>query len=98
LSNWFEIYFDSSWKVEQRRQLLAEAHRIFARRGTRWALSRLLEIYTQQTPEIIEFEKGMQPYTFKVVIKRKADIDETLMMRMINANKPAHTSYTLEIV
>jgi phage tail-like protein len=97
LSNWFEIYFDQSWKIEQRQQLLAEAHQIFARRGTRWALSRLLEIYTEQTPEIIEFDKGMQPYTFKVTIKGKAELDETLVMRIINANKPAHTSYTLEI-
>jgi phage tail-like protein len=98
LSNWFEIYYDPSWKVEQRRQLLAEAHQIFARRGTRWSLSRLLEIYTQHTPEIIEFEEGMQPYTFKVVLKAKTELDKALIMRMINANKPAHTSYTLEII
>ncbi|MFO7634037.1 MAG: FHA domain-containing protein, partial [Caldilinea sp.] len=52
LANWFEITFDASWTGQQQRTLLREAHEIYARRGTRKALSRMIEIYTGQPPEI----------------------------------------------
>lgn len=95
LSSWWDLLFDSSWTEEKRRLLLEEAHQIYARRGTRWALTRLLEIYTDQTPEITEFEKDMDPHTFKVVLKESKYIKKDLVTRLIDANKPAHTSYQL---
>ncbi len=97
LSDWYEIVFDSSWPEEKRRLLLTEAHEIYARRGTRWSLSRLLEIYTGQTPQIFEFEKDLEPHTFKVVLKADPALDRALLIRLINANKPTHTSYRLEM-
>ena len=95
LSNWYELTFDSSWSEEKRRLLLKEAHQIYARRGTCWALSRILEIYTGQIPEILEFEKDMEPHTFKVVLNKSKEIDQELVIRLIDASKPAHTSYQL---
>ncbi len=96
LSNWYDLVFDATWTEGQRRELLKEAHQIYARRGTRWALNRLLEIYTGQTAEVIEFEEKMDPHFFKVILKEEAALDKTLVMRLIDANKPAHTSYALE--
>ena len=96
LSHWYDITFDASWPEEKRRILLNEAHQIYARRGTRWALTRLLEIYTDQTPEIIEFEDKMDAHTFKVILKKDKALDESLVTRLIDTNKPAHTSYQLE--
>ena len=96
LSNWYDIIFDSSWPEEKRRQLLKEAHLIYARRGTRWSLSRLLEIYTGQEPQIKEFEEGAEPHTFSVILKEDKDIDKNLVTRLIDQNKPAHTFYKLE--
>lgn len=95
LSNWYDIAFNASWPEEKRRQLLKEAHQIYARRGTAWALARMLEIYTGQAPEIVEFEKGMEPHTFKVILKKDKQIDADLVIRLIDASKPAHTSYEL---
>ena len=97
LSSWFTIAFDPTWSEDQRRRLLSEAHQIYARRGTRWALSRVLEIYTGQIPEIIDQNDDLEPHTFSVKIpvsKRKSN--PVLIEAIIDANKPAHTSYELQ--
>lgn len=94
LANWFDISFDATWSEKMRRTLLLEANELFARRGTRYALSRLLEIYTGRVPEIIE--EGQEPYTFVVKLPlRERDVNRALVERLIDLNKPAHTSYTL---
>ena len=97
LANWFEIAFDDSWSDEQRRDLLLDAHKIYARRGTHWSLSRILEIYTGAKPEINDTDTGLDPYTFTVKIKGKGDkqLNRQLVEQLIDANKPAHTSYQL---
>lgn len=97
LANWFQIVFDSTWSEAQRRTLLAEAHQIYARRGTRWALSRVIEIYTGQPPEIVDLGKDQDPFTFTVRLPmRKRDVNQELVEAIIDANKPAHTTYTLK--
>jgi len=96
LANWFSITFDPSWTNEQKRTLLEEAHQIFARRGTAWALSRVLEIYTGVEPEIIDLEKDEDPFTFKVKMPvAENEVDRQLIERIVDANKPAHTNYQL---
>ena len=98
LANWFEITFDTTWNEEQRRTLLKEAHMIYGRRGTRWALSRVLEIYTGGTPEISDSDEKCEPFTFSVKIPTLGKkIDKKIIEELIDANKPAHTSYILEI-
>jgi phage tail-like protein len=96
LSNWYMILFDSTWSEAQRRTLLAEAHQIYARRGTRWALSRVLEIYLGQKPEISEFTNEKEPFTFTVNLAvSKEKVNQELVEAMIDASKPAHTTYRL---
>jgi phage tail-like protein len=99
LANWFEITFDPTWSEAQRRTLLAEAHQIYARRGTCWALSRVLEIYTGHRPEIIDLGEDLEPFTFAVQLPLRAgEVNRELVERIIDANKPAHTTYTLKIL
>jgi phage tail-like protein len=99
LANWFEITFDPTWGEAQRRTLLAEAHQIYARRGTCWALSRVLEIYTGHRPEIIDLDEDLEPFTFAVRLPLRAgEVNRELVERIIDANKPAHTTYTLKIL
>jgi phage tail-like protein len=96
LANWYMILFDSTWSEPQRRTLLKEAHQIYARRGTRWALSRVLEIYLGQKPEISEFTNEKEPFTFSVnlpLIKEK--VNQELVEAIIDSSKPAHTTYRL---
>jgi phage tail-like protein len=96
LANWFSITFDSTWTEEQQRELLLEAHKIYARRGTRWALSRVLQIYTGVEPDINDLAADEDPFMFTVKIPLKqADVDRTLIEQIVDANKPAHTNYKL---
>ncbi len=97
LASWFDIVFDPSWTEAQQRLLLKEAHGIYARRGTRWALSRVLEIYTGQTPTVIDTDPDLEPFTFKVILPTvAARLEREMIERLIDAHKPAHTLYTLE--
>jgi phage tail-like protein len=99
LANWFALGFDPSWDIYQRRMLLQEAHNIYARRGTRWALSRVLEIYTGVTPEIIDLADDLDPFVFRVKLPLdEEEGDRGLIERLIDVNKPAHTDYKLEFV
>ena len=94
LASWFNLSFDATWTEAKRRTVVREANELFARRGTRYALSRLLEIYTGRVPEIIE--EGQEPYTFVVKLPlRERDVNRTLVEQLIDLNKPAHTNYTL---
>ena len=96
LAAWFSISFDSTWSGEQQRLLLAEAHKIFARRGTRWALARVLEIYTGVEPEIIDQQEKEDPFTFTVKLPvTDAEYQRTLIEQIVDTNKPAHTNYKL---
>jgi phage tail-like protein len=136
LASWFDLVLDDNWSEAQQRELLNSVIWIYRRRGTRVALQRYLEIFTQEPVEILEKRaKNMtlgsmsrlgvgvalgtsnQPHTFTVKLRLRpipppADLDEAaagreverlekqrraLIHRMIMAEKPAHTSYRLEI-
>ena len=97
LSTWFDLTLDDSWTEEQRRRLLSEAHDIYARRGTRWSLTRVLEIYTGAAPDIDDVDEKLDAFTFRVKLKvKERDIDRELVERIIDVSKPAHTSYELQ--
>lgn len=97
LSRWFALTFDDTWSEAQRRTLLAEAHQLFARLGTKVALSRVLEIYTGQAPEIIDQADDLEPFTFIVrLAQNRGRVSEELITNLIDAYKPAHTSYQLQ--
>lgn len=96
LAGWFQVPFDNTWSSTQKRQLISEAHRLFARRGTPWSLSRTLEIYTGVVPEIIDTGDKLAPYTFTVNLPlSRADFDPVLIRAIIERHKPAHTTYEL---
>jgi phage tail-like protein len=96
LASWFDLTFDESWTEESRRTLLADAHKIYRLRGTVWALSRLLEIYTGFKPDIDDQSRSLDPFTFLVRIPLpERQVNRTIIERLIDANKPAHTSYQL---
>jgi phage tail-like protein len=95
-ANLFRITFDPTWNEEQRRKLLGEAHMIFARRGTKWALSRILEIYIGDSPEITDQDENLDPFTFSIRLPvTQKESNPELIEAIIDANKPAHTTYEL---
>ena len=99
LGSWYGLTFDASWSEDQRRLLIGEAHAIFARRGTRGALARILEIYSGSTPEIIDTGDILEPFTFQVRLALpETTANRTLITRLIDAHKPAYTTYRLELL
>ena len=98
LSGWFGVRFDSTWSEAQQRTFLREAHRIVARRGTRWALERVLEIYTGAKPTINEYVDKKQPFYFQVQVASKFRERQSLLEAIIDAYKPVNTTYKLEFV
>lgn len=137
LATWFDLTLDDYWSEAQQRELLNSVIWLYRRRGTRVALQRFLEIFTQRPVEILEkraknmtlgskarlgvgvaLGTGNQPHTFTVKLQLRPiepppGLDEesaarevarlekkrlVLIERMIVADKPAHTSYRLEVV
>jgi phage tail-like protein len=137
LASWFDLALDDNWSEAQQRELLNSVIWLYRRRGTRIALQRYLEIFTQEPVEILEkraknmtlgsrarlgvgvaLGTGNMPHTFTVKLRLRpivppADLEEeaaarevvrlekrrlALIERMINAEKPAHTSYRIEVI
>lgn len=99
LGQWYDITFDDSWGEAQRRQLLAQAHEIYRLRGTKVALHKVLRIYTGAPPLIDDESEHLAPATFSVHIPLpEREVKRPLIERIIDANKPAHTSYTLSFL
>ncbi len=97
LRNWFLLTGAPEWSEKQQRELLADAHRIFSRRGTRWSLEQILSIYIGKRPRIIDDSEDLPPHKFRVLMPvRKGDVDESFVERIINEHKPAHTQYSLD--
>jgi phage tail-like protein len=96
LMNWFDLHFDESWSEAKKRMFLKEAHDIFAYRGTKRALRRVLEIYTGVTPHIDDQSEGLAPFTFEVTLDLRDDmVSRQLIEQLIEAHKPVHTRCVL---
>lgn len=54
LASFAGLVLDARWPEDARRTLVAEAYQLFARRGTRAALIRILEIFLGRPPQIVE--------------------------------------------
>lgn len=97
LGAWLGLALDEKWSVAKRRALVAEAAELYRRRGTRWALARYLQIYAEVKPEIREPED--RPHHFEVVLRLPpgGSVDRATVERIIDANRPVHATYALEI-
>ncbi|MBK9051325.1 MAG: phage tail protein I [Chloroflexi bacterium] len=96
LESWFSAPFDSTWSDDKKRDMLREASKIYARRGTRWAVSRVLEIYTGVAPEIHDLDEKLDDFTFTVALPLKEhQVKRDLVENLINTYKPSHTAYIL---
>ena len=102
LASWIDLVLDENWPIQKRRQLIRAGVELYHWRGTRRGLREYLRIYTDVEPEIVEHftEEEGGPYHFTVNIKvpNPESLDERRVRQVINAEKPAHTTYELRIV
>jgi phage tail-like protein len=98
LAAWLGLTLNENWPLAKRRAIVAQAADLYRKRGTRQGLCQYLKIYTDSEPEISEPED--RPHHFRVVLRLPASqaIDRDTIERMIQAYKPAHTTYQLEII
>lgn len=106
LASWLGLVLDERWPEARRRELIRAAVDLYEWRGTRRGLLEFLRLYTGFTPEIIETGVGRKTVTedeaFRFVVRLRvpnpASLDRAVIESIIDAEKPAHAGYTLEIV
>jgi phage tail-like protein len=98
LNEWLAALVDEHWSPQTQRLLLKNASWLHQARGTRAGLLSYLQIVCPGCEaEITENAQG--PHSFEVVLHADDNtIDRLMVERVIEANRPAHTSYTLKIV
>lgn len=95
LARWYGLTFHASWREAQQRQVMVEAPALFALRGTKAMLHRLLEIYTGHPPQIDD-GNDLPAHTFHVRVTAPPECTAAQVRRLIDAHKPAHTVYRLD--
>ncbi len=101
LASWIDLALDENWPEERRRELIHRGTDLYRWRGTRRGLLAYLFIYAGVQPTIVEHltPKEGGPFSFTVVLQVEdpAAVDEARLRAIIEAEKPAHTSYELRI-
>lgn len=98
LAGWLDLSFNQHWPETRRRRLLAEAIDLYRWRGTSYGLERIIEVCTGITPQVTD--SPAQPYIFdvKITLPKGGDTDRQLIEELIQAHKPAHAGYRLEVL
>ena len=95
MAEWLNLELDAHWPERRRRELLREAMQLYRWRGTRYGLTRMLEICTDQQVKITEDPN--QPFVFRITIPAYTDVSRDFIERLVRAHKPAHVGYVLEM-
>jgi phage tail-like protein len=108
LASWLDLALNEKWPIERRRMLVLSGPQLYRRRGTLGGLRDYIQICTGVAPEIDEPGRKPQsgnitpldPHVFRVTLRvAEPDLfDRTLIEEIIEAEKPAHTAYLLEIL
>ena len=94
IADWLSLELDAHWPERRRRELLREAMQLYRWRGTRYGLTRMLEVCTGQPVQISEDPE--RPFVFKITIPTYTDVSRDFIERLVRAHKPAHVGYVLE--
>jgi phage tail-like protein len=97
-ASWFGLELDPSLSERRVRMLLANTIEIYRWRGTKYGLTRVIEVCLGIRPVIIESRS--EPNVFRVRVRLPADATPDFVPRLralISAHKPAHTGYVIEV-
>lgn len=98
MASWFDVLIVPELPEDRQRAILSQVGWLFFRRGTRAGLERLLELYWGVRPEIVE-PRG-EPGHFIVrmpLSESRVKLGQDVLERLIVANKPAFSSYAIEV-
>jgi phage tail-like protein len=97
-ASWFGLELDPSLSEARVRMLLANTIEIYRWRGTKYGLTRVIEICLGIRPVITETPS--EPNVFRVRVRLPADATPDFVPRLralLSAHKPAHTGYVIEV-
>jgi phage tail-like protein len=104
LGSWLDLALNAHWPESRRRRLLEEAMDLYRWRGTSYGLTRMIEVCTGLTPEVVDLSSDgdgsrLQPFVFRVrlTIPPGSGVDRDLIESLVQAHKPAHAGYLLEV-
>jgi phage tail-like protein len=98
VAGWFGLELDPSLSERRVRMLLANTIEIYRWRGTKFGLTRVIEVCLGIRPVITETLS--EPNVFRVRVRLPADATPDFVPRLralISAHKPAHTGYVIEV-
>ncbi|MFO7697876.1 MAG: phage tail protein I [Anaerolineae bacterium] len=96
LNDWMAHLVDEHWSPETQRELLRKSSWLHQARGTALGLVTHLQIATGCDVSIEENADG--PHTFRVILSAQGkEIDQRIVERIIDLNRPAHTTYTIRV-
>mgnify|MGYP005840462905 CR=1 FL=1 len=99
VGSWFDILILPELPVEKQRLIVHQLGWLFSRRGTRAGLQRLLELYFDTAPEIIEPDDEPCHFIVKLSVKQSPlKNSREIAERLIMSQKPAFASFTLELL
>lgn len=96
MAGWFDLLMLPELPIARQRQIAQQIGWLFLRRGTPAGLQRLLELYFGVTPEIVENEPCH--FVVRLALSRSdSNLGVEVAERLIESQKPAFASYTLEV-
>jgi phage tail-like protein len=97
LAGWLDIFIDRLWPEGRQRAILSEAMDLLRWRGTRFGLSRMIELSTGITPEILDEPGQSWVMRVRISIPETHQVDRQFLETLIQSHKPAHLGYILEL-
>lgn len=95
--SWVDILVPASIPEERQHLIAQELGQLFKSRGTRWSLSRHLELIFGKAPEIIEPPEEFATFIVKLPLGKDADtiLNRDIAETVIESQRPIHTRYRL---
>jgi len=100
LAGWFDVAIDPHWPEARTRALLLELIQLYRWRGTKYGLTRMIEVCTGVTPEITI--SPASPFVLKISVHLPQNGGDNgtgalFIEELVKAHKPAHVGYVLEV-
>lgn len=97
LAGWLSLPLNPEWPEPRKRTLLTEAFELYRWRGTRYGLSRIIELSTGLAPEILDEPSLHAVIRIKLTVAADSAFDRHALEDVINAHKPAHVGYIIDL-
>jgi phage tail-like protein len=98
LAGWLGVAVAGVSEEGRIRTLLNEAVELYRWRGTRYGLTRMIEVCTGLTPIVAESQSNPAIFHIRLPVPAAANVTRDMVERLVNVNKPAHAGYILDLV